>query len=68
MARMAVGVVTRLEMLILPRGHGRPDWREVRVQVRTERTSESYNFMKRSRPSWVTASNITALPIRLPLV
>lgn len=66
--RMAIGVVTRLEELILERGHGRPDWREVRVQVRTERTSESYDFGKRARPAWVTASNITALPIELPLV
>lgn len=35
----------------------------VRVQVRTLRTSGSWNNEKRSKPAWVNPMNITALPL-----
>ncbi len=35
---------------------------QIEIQVLTERTSGSWNNGKRTRPAWVNAMNITAIP------
>lgn len=62
--RMAVGVVQRIELVRFNR------FSEIRVQVRTLRASGRpwEESGPRTRLAWVTASNITALPVRLPVV
>jgi hypothetical protein len=62
--RMAIGVVQKIELVAYPR------FSEVRVQVRTIRASGRpwEEQGPRTKPAWVTASNITALPVTVPVV